>query len=156
MRVTVEQLENDPSMTKQSFAEVCDINNIMSRFTATGIVDHVAKFEGRYGDATGQDFTKAMQLVASAQSMFNELPSKTRNAFYNEPAQFLDFVNNLDNSETTLNRLVELEMMTPEEARTFHLANKPTNTESDSESGQKPTETPAPANRETEQPIDST
>lgn len=88
-----------PGKTKQSFKDECNINVIMARYMKTGVIDFVSKHQGRYGDVTSMDFQESMQKVARAQTMFQELPSSIRNRFDNNPAQFLDFVQNPNNAE---------------------------------------------------------
>lgn len=88
--------------TKQSFKDECDINNIMSRFARTGVLDFAARNEPRYGDCTGLDFTESMQRVAAANTLFQELPAKLRDRFKNSPAEFLDFVQNDANREEAM------------------------------------------------------
>lgn len=78
--------------TRQSFKEECDINNIMARFSRTGVLDFVNRLEPRYGDVTGLDYQQAMDVVATARSMFEDLPSALRARFENDPAQLLDFM----------------------------------------------------------------
>lgn len=78
--------------TKQSFKDECDINNIVQRFLKTGVMEFTQKNQPRYGDVTGFDYSEAMQLVAAAKSMFNGMPAQLRDRFENEPAKFLDFV----------------------------------------------------------------
>lgn len=97
-----------PTMTKQSFKDACDINQIMLRYQKTGIVDHVNKYEGQYADLDGATYTDYMNKVANALSMFEELPSKARTYFNHDPAQFLNYVNDLDDNEDTRQHLVEL------------------------------------------------
>jgi len=80
----------------QADKESCDINNIMAKYQQTGVIDHVREHGARYADATGVEFNAAMQLIANAQTMFEELPSSARNHFENDPARFLDYVNGLD------------------------------------------------------------
>lgn len=80
------------SRTKQQFKDECDINVIISRFLRTGHLDVLQRLEPRYGDVTGLDFINAMNTVARAQTLFNELPAEIRNRFENQPAKFLDFV----------------------------------------------------------------
>lgn len=96
-RVTLEC--KDESLTKQSFTESCDINNIMAKYQKTGVIDHVNEYGERYGEATAVDFHSAMNVVTRAQEMFNDLPSSIRNKFANDPAQFLEFVQNPANSD---------------------------------------------------------
>jgi len=86
-----------PSLTKQSFTKECDINNILKKYQKTGAIDHVNKNEASYGYATSDDFTASMAIVAKGQSMFEELPSTIRTKFENDPAKFLDFVQDENN-----------------------------------------------------------
>lgn len=85
--------------TKQSFKAECDINTIVARFLRTGILDFAQKNEPRYGDTTGLEYQSAMQTVAAAKTLFNELPAALRHRFENEPAKFLDFVQDKDNAD---------------------------------------------------------
>lgn len=82
----------DQGRTKQSFKDECDINLIMARYMKTGVLDFVTKHAPQYRDVTGLDYQAAMQQVAKAQSMFMDLPSAIRSRFENNPALFLDFV----------------------------------------------------------------
>ena len=91
----------DEGRTKQSFKDECDINNIMARFQKTGVLAFANKFEARYGDVTGVDFGEAMRVVADARSMFAEMPARLRDRFANDPARFLEFVQNPANKDET-------------------------------------------------------
>lgn len=101
-----------PSLTKQSFKDECDINHILKRFLKTGILDFTNKNQARYGDTTGMEYTQAMQTVAAAKSLFNELPAPLRARFENEPAKFLDFVQDDKNRDEAR----ELGLLKPEAA----------------------------------------
>ncbi len=94
----------EPTLTKQSFKKECDINNIMAKFQRTGAITHVQKNQQNYGFASALTFTESMNIVAKGQSMFNELPSSIRTKFDNDPAKFLDFVQDESNAD----ELVEL------------------------------------------------
>jgi len=87
------------SLTKQSFAAECNINNIMKKYQKSGAVTHFNRHSPEYGFATGASFTDAMLLVVAAQDMFADLPSSIRTRFGNDPTNFLDFVQNPDNAE---------------------------------------------------------
>jgi len=88
--------------TKQAFKAECDINTIISRFLKTGIMDFTAQHQARYGDCTAADYQAAMFKVAGAKSLFAALPAALRNRFENEPAKFLDFVQDEDNREEAM------------------------------------------------------
>lgn len=92
------------SMTKQSFAKECDINSIMAKYQKTGLIDHVNKYEGRYGDFTNvSDYQTSLNAVMAAQDEFLSLPSSLRARFANDPAQFLHFVHDENNREEAIN-----------------------------------------------------
>lgn len=81
------------SMTKQSFQEECDINNILKRFHATGLITHVNKYQGQYADVSqGMDYRAALDCVARGRDAFASLPAKMRSRFHNDPGEFLEFV----------------------------------------------------------------
>lgn len=87
------------SRTKQSFKMECDINHIMAKYQKTGAITHFTKHSPQYGIATGMQFQDAMNLVCEAQEMFNDLPSSIRSRFGNDPAAFLDFVQDEGNAD---------------------------------------------------------
>lgn len=87
------------SLTKQSFKDEVNINNIMRRFQLTGAIDHYAARAPEYGDATSVDLLGAQIIIANANTMFEELPSNIRKKFENNPSKFLDFVQDDRNSE---------------------------------------------------------
>lgn len=80
----------EPTRTKQSFKDECDINLIIKKYKQTGQITHLANSQGEYGFATSQTFDQAMRIVADAQSQFEELPATVRAHFDNNPAAFLD------------------------------------------------------------------
>jgi len=82
---------DDSPHTRQEFADECDINNIMRQYLATGEMFHINEAAPQYMDCSGEDFRDAMDYVAGAFSMFEELPSAIRSQFDNDPAAFLDF-----------------------------------------------------------------
>jgi len=82
---------NNPSLTKQSFKDECDINRIMARYQATGLLPNVNELPAQYLDVTGLDFQDHQNYIAGANSMFYELPSAIRAKFSNSPGEFLDF-----------------------------------------------------------------
>ena len=84
--------EGGTSLTKQEFKKDTDLNVIMRKFQVTGALDHVNMHQGQYGESTPVQYHQAMTIVANAKSMFEDLPSSLRNKFDNEPAKFLDFV----------------------------------------------------------------
>lgn len=93
-------LFQQPSLAKQEFKDECDIKSIMAKFEKTGVLDHQAKHEGRYGDfTTAPQYHEAMNIVAEADDMFKSIPSHIRALFSNDASEFLEFAQNPDNVE---------------------------------------------------------
>lgn len=92
-------IECGESLTEQSHKQECDMNHILRDYSRTGFIKHAKEHEGKYDDISVQDFQDAMFIVAEAKNMFNELPAAARGEFANDPARFLEFVQNPDNAE---------------------------------------------------------
>lgn len=91
------------SMTKQSFKDECDINNIMSRYEATGVVQHVSGRTAEFGDFISPlDFQASMNAVIEAQDMFAQLPARVRDRFGNDPGQMLEFLSEEKNRDEAI------------------------------------------------------
>lgn len=103
------------SMTEQSHELETNINRIMAKYQATGILNHVNKKQPIFGDFSEvPDYATALDLVITAQESFMQLPAKIRAKFANDPAQFLDFVGNPDNAEA----LVDMGLANPPQKNT--------------------------------------
>lgn len=95
--------------TVQSFKEECDINTIMNRYNSTGELPNLNSVDPQYLDCTAMDFQAHQNIIAGAQTLFNELPSALRSRFENDPGQFLDFVSNENNRQ----ELAEMGLLRP-------------------------------------------
>lgn len=94
----VQKIFKGKSRTKQSEAAACDINNIMKHFEATGQVNHLQRFDPKYGDFTNVDnFQDAQNKVRNAESAFENLPSRIRNRFNNDPRELIAFMEDQEN-----------------------------------------------------------
>jgi len=89
----------DGKGAKQSFKNECDINLIMAKFAKTGVITHVNRHEGTYGEVPSQTYHEAMEIVRNANEMFSEVPAAVRKKFGNSPEAFLEFVSNPENVE---------------------------------------------------------
>lgn len=93
----------ETTMTKQSFQAECDINTIMDKYKVTGLVQHVQAVQGSYGDFTSvQDYQLTLNQVIAAQEAFDQLPSKIRLRFNNDPAHLMAFLSDQDNQEEAI------------------------------------------------------
>lgn len=78
-------------ITKQSCRDECDINNILSQFSKTGIISHVNNSTASFVDLPDvSDFQHALAVVTEAEFAFSTLPSKLRERYSNDPALFLE------------------------------------------------------------------
>ncbi len=89
-------------LTEQSHKNQCDVNRIIEKYDKSGIITHVSKFEGKFGDTTGADFQSMQQTVANARNMFNELPADIRSRFENDPTNLLTFMEDESNRDEAI------------------------------------------------------
>lgn len=96
----VQKSFHKPSLTKQSFAPECNINNIMARYLADGLIEHVNEHKGHYDDLPDEvGYHESLNTVMAAQDAFNSLTSKIRTQFDNDPAKFMAFVSDPENQD---------------------------------------------------------
>lgn len=102
-RIRVSIANHEPSLTQQSDQKQTDIHYIMKKFERTGVLDHNTKHEGTYGDhGSMPDYVAAHQMIADAKTMFETVPATIRAKHDNDPAKFLDWINNEKNREEIL------------------------------------------------------
>lgn len=90
----------DETKTDQSFKDECDVNNIIAKFKKTGQLTHLAKRPGVYADISEiTDLLDMTNKVKEAQDAFDALPSQLRKKLDNDPAKFIDYVNDPKNNE---------------------------------------------------------
>jgi len=95
-----QHIGEDESRTQQHMLAETDVNNIMAKYQKTGILTHVARYAGEYGDFSGvPDYKTGLEMVMAADEMFSSLPSSIRERFGNDPAKFINFATNPDNIE---------------------------------------------------------
>lgn len=96
------EFPDDSPYTKQEFAAECDINTIMSKYMYTGEIPNLNERAPQYLDCSDNpayDYATAQNIIAQANTLFNELPSTIRNRFKNDPAAFLEFCSNEKNRD---------------------------------------------------------
>lgn len=99
-RRVVLDCSGDPSRTKQSFAQECDINHIVARFEKTGVVTHLNRVQGTYADVSEMgSYREALDIVRAVQNDFSKLPSAVREQFGNDPASFIDRLQSMSPQE---------------------------------------------------------
>ncbi len=116
-RVAVRHHPSGPSLAKQSFREECDINTIMKKYEKTGLIEHLNRHQGDYGNFIGYEaYHESLNKLLAAQEAFASIPSSIRRKFGNDPAEFLEFAQNPEN----LDQMIEMGLAPPKrpEART--------------------------------------
>ncbi|AKI26921.1 internal scaffolding protein VP3 [Gokushovirinae Fen672_31] len=87
-----------PTLTRQEFAEECDVNAIMERYETTGVLPNVVGQPFYYDFTTlPTDMMSAMDVMRNATDAFYTLPAKVRKEFDNDAAAFVDFASDPDN-----------------------------------------------------------
>lgn len=83
------------SMTKQEFQQECDINNIIKAFqphTMHALLQHYVA-AGRFEDLPdSMDYQQSVNILMEAEKAFQDIPSRVRDRFGNDPARFLAFM----------------------------------------------------------------
>jgi phage internal scaffolding protein len=89
----VSYVNDEPSLTKQSFSDECDINVIMARYEKTGVLSSENPISPSYGDFTDVvDYDESLRIVMDADEAFMSLPAKVRARFQNDPSEVIEFV----------------------------------------------------------------
>ena len=83
-------------LTEQHHTDTCDINKILAQFMETGIMPQT-NVNPQYGDVSDVDFTQMQNQLATAKTLFEELPEQVKARFNNEMHTFLHFAENPDN-----------------------------------------------------------
>lgn len=79
-------------ITRQEFADECDINTLMARYEKSGVINHIARSQGNYFDASDvPDLAAALAIVAHAEDAFMRLPAKSRAEFDNDAIRWTEF-----------------------------------------------------------------
>lgn len=88
-----------PSLTRQEFADECDINKLMEQYEKTGFLPaNVNRSEPAYLDVSNvPDLPEALNMLNAATTAFMSLPAKVRRDFDNDPMQFIAFAENPEN-----------------------------------------------------------
>lgn len=98
--VTVFNTEG-PSLTRQEFAEECDINTLMARYEGhvIGGPGNMSAQQPMYADFTQvpTNLLEYMLFMDEAERSFMSLPAQVRREFDNSPHMFVDFASDPEN-----------------------------------------------------------
>lgn len=102
-KTKIQTINHEESKTQQQFKDDCDVNKIMAKYVKDGFISHVAKKPGVYADlSSAKDYHESMLVISDATSAFNQMPSKLRERFNNDPAKLLAFLENPNNKEEAI------------------------------------------------------
>lgn len=88
----------DKTLTQQHFKEEADINTIVQRFHLTGELPTDVRMPMN-GDFSGVfDFQSAMNAIRAAEESFAAMPAQVRSRFQNNPAAFVAFCSDPENT----------------------------------------------------------
>lgn len=83
----------EPTRTKQSMKDECDINLILKRYQATGVISHVSSKQPIFADVSNFDtYDKCLAYINKAEDAFNALPSELRLKLDNNPQNLVSFI----------------------------------------------------------------
>lgn len=92
-----------PSLTVQSFADECDINQIVARACAGQDIGHVNSRVAQYGDFSNvPNYMDALALVNRANGMFASMSAQVRERFSNDPAKMIAFLQDPGNRDEAI------------------------------------------------------
>ena len=103
------------SMTQQQFKAECDVNNILAKYKRTGMLSHIQKHQGNFGDFSSvEDYQTSLGKLMQAQQSFESLPSELRAKFENDPAQLISFFSSDKNDAEAIKLGLKIERKAPE------------------------------------------
>lgn len=99
----------EETLTVQSEAPACDINNILARYERTGQLPDMIRENAQYGDFSDVgSFMEAQNIVAHANAQFAALDAHVRARFLNSPAEMLKFIDEAEHDHKKAQELVQL------------------------------------------------
>ena len=113
-RHRVQTVNDGESLTVQSEARQADIRQIIRRYAEVGILDHLKEVELRYADVSEfTDLGDALRQAKEAEKQFLKLPSKVRELFNHDVAEWLDTAHDKDKQDALRPHLERLGMVPP-------------------------------------------
>lgn len=82
----------DDGLTRQEFADECDINVLMAGYERTGVLNHFNGLQPQYFDASDvPDLQRAHDVTQAAQAAFMTLSAAVRKEFDNDPIRWASY-----------------------------------------------------------------
>lgn len=96
----------DKILVEKAHRDEVDINVIVGKY-GNDIIQKTMLLNSpqyRFDEVPGNDFQEAMLIIAKAKTTFEQLPSAVRTEFENNPAKYVDYVQNPDNAQELIDR----------------------------------------------------
>ena len=107
----VQTVNTEPSKTIQSQAQQADIKFILKQYPQVKLAQMLNEADLRFGDITElTDYAEAAVMMRQAEEQFMTLPSKVREIFGHDVANWLDAAEDPDKRD----RLIEAGLLPPE------------------------------------------
>ena len=107
-RRVVNHNHSDRVMTKQEFAEDCNVNTIIKKMTNGGMLGHINPAEPKYVDTTVvADLQAAYLLIEETEEQFMDLPADIRAAADNDPVVLAQMAGTVEGREKLKNAGME-------------------------------------------------
>ena len=92
------KFDNELGLTEQSKLPEANLKSILKRYETTGVLPPLR--QGFYADLRAMpDYAEAQNIIAEGNSLFESLPATLRRDFDNDPAKFVDFMQDPKNKE---------------------------------------------------------
>ena len=93
----------EESLTQQQFKAECDVNNILAKYKKTGMITHLSKHKGEFGDFSNvEDYQTSLARLDQAHQSFQMLPAELRAKFHNDPKNLIAFLSDSSNDEEAI------------------------------------------------------
>lgn len=94
--------EGEECITSQSARKETDLNYLMKRHKRLSEIPFVKK-NPMYGDfSTVGDYTQALETIKRSKEAFGQLSAEVQKRFNHNPAELLQFVNDINNKEEAI------------------------------------------------------
>lgn len=96
----VDEFNDEPSMTRQEFADECDINILMAHYEKNAVLPPQNRREPQYFDASSvPDFRDALDIAREAEEAFMRVPAHVRKELDNDVYKFVEYCQDSKNDE---------------------------------------------------------
>lgn len=99
LRRTHNKCDFEETLTEQHHRDDCRIDSILKKYAQTGVITHVNRAKGTYGDFSAPDYQEAQNIIAAAKSLFEDVPAHIRLQFNNDPAEYIEFMQEPTNKQ---------------------------------------------------------